>query len=341
MGDAKARQDGLLPLVIVGGFLGAGKSTWLRHQLFVRRFGRVHVLVNEAAETPVDDLLLGRADRLEVLAGGCACCTGRDALRAALRRICDAESGPQAGSIDTIVLETSGLADPAAIVRAIMDDPVLVRRIVLSRTIVLVDGLEGANQLADEGLARAQAEAADEIVVTKAHEADNHNLSRLAATLRQLAPDAALSFADFGVEVQIATRADASPFDLGVASEAAAPIRAHRLDVEAAGGWGALSAWLSALLFARGDSIVRVKGAIRTPAGRLLLQSVRRHVQPPEILPEPEDHSQAVDDDFIVLIGRGIDQDRLQNSWDRFVLDRNLDPGAEQGRRWRCQNESS
>lgn len=328
MGDAKARQDGLLALVIVGGFLGSGKSTWLRHQLFVRRFARVHILVNEAAETSVDDLLLGRADRLDVLTGGCACCTGRDALRAALHKICDAESGPQAGSIDTIVLETSGLADPAAIVRAIMDDPVLVRRIVLSRTIVLVDGVEGANQLAQEGLARAQAEAADEIVVTKAHEADHQNLSRLAATLRLRAPDATLSFSDFGVEVQIATRPDAPPFDLGVTSEAAEPIRAHRLNVDTAGGWGALSAWLSALLFVRGESIVRVKGAIRTPAGMLLLQSVRRLVQPPEILPEPVDQPQAAHDDFIVLIGRGIDQDRLQDSWDRLVLDRNFDPYA-------------
>ncbi|MDX5349669.1 MAG: GTP-binding protein, partial [Paracoccaceae bacterium] len=77
---ADTRSDGRLPLTIVGGFLGAGKSTWLRHQLYTRRFGRVHVLVNEAAELPVDDLLLGRADRLEVLAGGCACCTGREAL---------------------------------------------------------------------------------------------------------------------------------------------------------------------------------------------------------------------------------------------------------------------
>jgi G3E family GTPase len=197
-----------------------------------------------------------------------------------------------------------------------------------ARGIVLADGLEGANQLADEGLARAQAEAADKIVITKAHEADNQSLSRLAATLQKLAPDAALSFADFGVEVRIATRADAPPFDLGVASEAAEPIRAHRLDVETAGSCGALSVWLSTLLFVRGDSIVRVKGAIRTPAGRLLLQSVRGHVQPPEILPEPLDQSQATHDNFIVLIGRGIDKDRLRYSWDRFVTDPGAEPAA-------------
>ena len=318
MAEARGRADGLLPLVIVGGFLGAGKSTWLRHQLFVRRFGRVHVLVNEAAEVPVDDLLLGRAERLGVLAGGCACCTGRDDLRAALRRICEEESGPSPAGIDTVVLETSGLADPAAIARAVMDDPVLVRRIVLARTIVLVDAVEAAGQLATEQLARAQVEAADEIVVTKAQRAGLPGLSRLVATLVRLAPDAALSFAEFGVEVAVTTDPAAAPFDLG-AVEDGGPIRAIRLDAAAADGWGALSAWLSALLYARGDSIVRVKGAVRSPAGRLLLQSVRRHVQPPEILPKTVDPDRP-EEDFIVLIGRGIDKARLADSWAHFVL---------------------
>jgi G3E family GTPase len=75
------------------------------------------------------------------------------------------------------------------------------------------------------------------------------------------------------------------------------------------------------LLEARGESILRAKGVVRTPAGRLLLQSVRRAVEPPEILPEPDDAAGAPpDDDIIVLIGRGIDDARLQESWNRFAL---------------------
>ena len=317
MPEPVPRADGRLPLTIVGGFLGAGKSTWLRHQLFIRRFGHVCVLVNEAADMPVDDRLLGRADRLEVLAGGCACCIGWDALLATLRRICDAASGSAAGLIGSLVLETSGLADPAAIAQAIQDDPVLVRRIVLAGTIVLVDGGAALEQLAEECLTRSQIEAADEIVVTKATLADQQHRSRLAATLRRLAPGAALSWTEFGVETEQQTDPDAEPYDLPEPEAAAAPIRAHRLDARAAGGWWALSAWLSALLFARGDRIVRVKGVISTPAGRLLLQSVRRHVQPPEIL--PEESGGAPDVDFIVLIGRDIDDERLRRSWNTFV----------------------
>lgn len=314
---ADSRSDGRLPLTIIGGFLGAGKTSWLRHQLFLGGFGRVHVLVNEAAETPVDNLLLGRADRLEVLAGGCACCTGREALVAALRQICDSAAGARAGEIEALVLETSGLADPASIARALQDDPVLVRRIVLEKTIVLVDAKGAVDQLSIEPLARHQIEAADDIVITKAAAGDETHWSRLAATLRRLAPDALISFAEFGVATQPEIDPSAAPYDLPNPPETGGPIQAHRLDAHTAGGWWALSAWLSALLFARGQNIVRVKGVISTPAGRLLLQSVRQHVQPPEILSESQRDSE--DTDFVVLIGRDIDERLVQLSWDTFV----------------------
>jgi G3E family GTPase len=310
-----------LRLVLIGGFLGAGKSTWLRHQLYTRRFGRVHLFVNEAAETPVDNLLLGRAERVDVLAGGCACCEGRPALLEALRQLCDREASAATSGIDTVLLETSGLADPFAIASAIAADPILTRRLVLTRTIVLVDALHSAAQLTEEPLARRQVEAADEIAVTKVAKAALADLSRLAASLRGLAPAATVSFLDFGVPVDKALDPTAEPYLLPTLSEEREPIRPHRLDVGQAGGWVVLSTWLSVLLEARGESILRAKGVVRTPAGRLLLQSVRRAVEPPEILPEPDDAAGAPpDDDIIVLIGRGIDDARLQESWNRFAL---------------------
>ena len=312
-----SRSDGRLPLTIVGGFLGAGKSNWLRHQLYTHRFGRVHVLVNEAAELPVDDLLLGRADRLEVLAGGCACCTGRSALVDALRKICDDASGAGAGEIEALVLETSGLADPAAIAQVLQEDPILMRRIVLVRTVVLVDVGTALDQLAEDRLVRQQIEAADEIVMTKSMGTKEQHRSRLVATLRTLAPEAAISWAEFGVEARQETDPSAAPYHLQEPENTASTIRAHHLDASSAGGWWALSAWLSALLHARGDRIVRVKGVVSSPAGRLLLQSVRHHVQPPEILPDSKGSKCAPD--FLVLIGRDLDEDRLRRSWGSFV----------------------
>ncbi|MFQ6756344.1 CobW family GTP-binding protein [Cereibacter sphaeroides] len=312
---AEARRDGRLPLTLVGGFLGAGKSTWLRHQLHAGRFARHHLLVNEAAETPVDNLLLGGAARLTLLAGGCACCEGQAQLRATLRAICETESGPEAGGIEGILLETSGLADPGAIAAMLAADPVLVRRLALAETLVLVDAAHGAAQLATEPLARAQIEAAGRLVLTKPAAAPD--LARLAATLRALAPEAELSAAERGVPVPLPAGA-AEPYPLPPLA-AAAPIRPHRLRIGAEGGWVALSTWLSALLQARGEDVVRVKGVVRTPAGRLLLQSVRRMVQPPEILPEGADlPGPAPEEGTLVLIGRNIDEDRLARSWELY-----------------------
>lgn len=305
--------EGRLGLVILGGFLGAGKSTWLRHQLHEGHFARHHILVNEAAGTPVDNLLLAGASRLTVLAGGCACCEGLPALIAALRDICDAASGREAGQIDGVVLETSGLADPGAIAAALAADQVLARRLRVAGVVVLADALHGVAQLAAEPLARAQAEAADRLIVTKPAGLPAAELARLVATLQRLNPGAGVEGAEQGVPV--ALPAPGAPYDLP-ALTAAAPIRPCRLRVGAGGGWVALSVWLSALLSARGEDVVRVKGVVQSPAGRLLLQSVRRVVQPPEILPEGE--GPAPEEGVIVLIGRNIDEDLLARSWARF-----------------------
>ena len=315
----ETRSDGRLPLTILGGFLGAGKSTWLRHQLHMGRFVRYHVLVNEAAETPVDNLLLAGAGRITVLAGGCACCTELPGLLSTLRAICDAASGRQAGRIAGILLETSGLADPGRIAEAIAEDSVLTRRLAMAQTLVLVDSLHGGPQLATEHLARAQIEAADELILTKPLQADPATVGRIALTLRQINPGAALSAAEHGVPVPLPMEEGLRPLDLPPLG-ASEPIMPYRLEAGGEGGWVALSTWLSALLQARGDDIVRIKGVVRTSAGRLLLQSVRQVVQPPEILPE-DNHALAgppPEEGVIVLIGRGIDADRLGRSWRRF-----------------------
>jgi G3E family GTPase len=315
------RSDGRLRLTIIGGFLGAGKSTWLRHQLHERRFGPVHVLVNEAAETPVDDLLLGKAEQIEVLAGGCACCEGRGALVAALRRICGEQDSANGEMIGRILLETSGLADPAAIAEIVSRDPMLARRLAVDESIVLVDAVNGPLQLAQEYLGRRQVEAAGRIVITKIRGTPTAQLLRLVSTLRVLNPTADIEGAERGTLLELPANAKAESYELP-ALQAIEPIRPYRLDVSGGGGWAGFSVWLSALIAARGDEIVRVKGVIESPAGRLLLQSVRRVVQPPEILPEPAETGARAKlaSDFIILIGRGMNEEALTRSWAKFVV---------------------
>jgi G3E family GTPase len=309
--------EGRLRLTILGGYLGSGKTTWLRHQLHAGTFGpNVHVIVNEAAETPVDDALLGK---VTLLAGGCCCCSGRPALISALRALCDDRSREGGARFDRIVLETSGLADPAAIVAAIQADPVLVNHILIGETLVAVDALHALAQLASEPLGRRQVGAADRLILTKTDACAPNDLAALQATLAVLNPGAAVSAAVLGETVALPpVPSGTMPAALPPLPEedARGPILPTQIDVDPSLDWSAFALWLSALLHARGDDLVRVKGVLRTPAGRLLLQTVRKVVQSPEILPETLDPGQ---DNRIVFIGRGYDPKDLTRSLYHFL----------------------
>jgi G3E family GTPase len=313
-------RDGRIPLTLIGGFLGSGKTTWLRHQLHHGAMADALVIVNEAADVPVDDMLLFRSSEIRVLAGGCACCEGRERLVETLREFCDqrVDSTYQGGRFEHIVLETSGLADPGPIVDAISGDPVLMHHIRVQEIIVAVDALHGLSYLAREPLGRRQVETADRLIVTKVDAAGPEALKRLAATLRALNPSAALGASAMGSPANLpdfaGVEAEALPGE-GEATDA--PVLSTVLRLEDASDWTAFATWLSAVLHARGDDIIRVKGVVRTPAGRLLLQSVRRVVQAPEMLPDAV--TEGKDDNCIVFIGKGFRQRDLEASLGYFT----------------------
>jgi G3E family GTPase len=310
-------RENRVRMTVLGGFLGSGKTTWLRHQLHEGAFADALVIVNEAAEAPVDDALLARARRTEVLAGGCACCQGRAGLLSLLRRICDERSGASAADrLNRIVIETSGLADPGAIVDSIRADPVLVHHIVITEIVVAVEAPNGLDQLAGERLARRQIEVADRIVVTKIDAAEEDVAAHLVATLRAQNPQAEIAATVKGAPAALPSGcAGAAALPLLEEGEDPAPLRAATVRLDAETDWTALAVWLSALLHARGRDVVRVKGVVRTPAGRLLLQAVRNVVQSPEILHGGDEGA----DGAIVIIGRGYDPADLEPSLRRFV----------------------
>jgi G3E family GTPase len=312
--------EGRMRLTILGGFLGAGKSTWLRHCLHHGLLRDAMVVVNEAADAPVDGALLAGSTRLRVLGGGCACCEKRPALVALLREICDDRVGGNSSAprANRIVLETSGLADPGRILDAITTDPVLQHHIMVGEIIVTVDAMHGLAQLRDENLGRRQIETAERLIVTKVDVAEPQRLRRLIATLRILNPGAALAGAVMGSPADLPDASDADPETLPVAAAGTQiPIRAAALDLGQTLDWPALTVWLSALIHARGDDIVRIKGVVRTPRGRLLLQSVRKVVQSPEILPD-EPAAANRRDGSLVLIGRRFTARALAQSLNAF-----------------------
>lgn len=293
----------LIPLTILGGYLGAGKTSWARHQLRHGAFGpRPHVLVNEAADTGVDHALLPGA--VTLLAGACACCAGLPQLIAVLRDLCDHDPPGH------VLLETSGLADPGPIARAIAADPILQRRYRLSEVITLVDACHGLDQLIQDARAQAQVAAAHRLILTKTESAPPATLSRLLATLARLTP-VRVEAASLGQPRSLPPLPDPGP--LPALSPEIARLVLVELDLPPM-GWTRFALWLSALLHARAGTLVRIKGFLPEGKGAILLQSVRASVQPPELLDEAPETSGKV-----VLFGSDLSAEALARSISRFA----------------------
>jgi G3E family GTPase len=180
----------MIPVSVITGFLGSGKTTLLSHLLRDPAFERTAVIINEFGAVGLDHLLVESSDeQILVLEGGCVCCTVRGDL---VRTAGDLLARRVAGTVtpfERIVIETTGLADPAPIVHALMTDRGIADELRLESVIATVDAAAGAATLDAHPESVKQAALADCIVVTKSDLADPA-ASGLAARLQALNPGA-------------------------------------------------------------------------------------------------------------------------------------------------------
>src|SRR5687768_8603064 len=176
-----------LPISVITGFLGSGKTTLLARLLRDPALARTAVIVNEFGEVGLDHLLLEASDEeIVLLEGGCLCCKVRgDLVRTAGNLLARRARGD--ADFDRIVIETTGLADPAPILQALMTDREIADALRLESVIATVDCAVGGATLDAHPESVKQAALADRIVLTKADLADS---SALAERLRRLNPGA-------------------------------------------------------------------------------------------------------------------------------------------------------
>ena len=274
----------MIPLHLVTGFLGAGKTSFLNRLLGDAAFGSTLVLVNEFGEAALDHRLYERLDgEVALLASGCLCCALRGDFVDGLQRLL-ARRDASEPTFQRIVVETSGLADPGPILHALFADATLATRLRLANVTTLVDAVNGAATLERHGEARRQVGLADRIAISKT---DLAPTTSLRARLARLAPQAAIS--DAGEIDAAAFLAEiARPLVAYSPRAAHGGAEAHVFRSAAPIAAAAFARFLTLLSEATGPRLLRVKGLVATaddPDRPWLIQGAQHAFAPPLRLP--------------------------------------------------------
>ena len=313
----------LIPVTLLTGFLGSGKTTVLNHILKQPLMAETAVIVNEFGEIGLDHLLVESAtDDIVLLNSGCLCCTVRGDIADTLLNLFVGRASRKVPHFSRVVIETTGLADPAPILHTLISDPLVAARYSLDGVVTTVDAVNGAGTLDRQPEAVKQAAVADRLLLTKADLAEPVQAAALQARLAALNPSAPilpvaqgeidpailfnLGFYDpqtKSVDVQRWLRDEAfeaehdhdhddEQLDVNRHDER---IRAFCIIREEPISWAALSTWLDALATMRGDDLLRLKAIVALsdrPGEPVVVHGVQHLFHPPVLLPQwpSDDH---------------------------------------------------
>ena len=323
----------LTPVTVLTGFLGSGKTTLLGSLIADPRFRDTAIIVNEWGEAPIDHALLTQAsgDVIE-LAGGCICCRAAGDIVRALRDLHHRRGTGALPAFRRVVIETTGLADPAPLLATLIELPVTAARYALSGVVTTVDSETGMGTLDRHPESVKQVAMADRIVVTKIDRARPsaellRRLSELAPAARLLeaahgAVDAALLF-DAGL-----SRGGRAPDARGWLNEGAyASHSAARHDPRISSfvwrheeplAWDDLETALETLRDLLGARILRMKGlvAVAGEPGPRAVHMVQHALYPPARLAAWPDNDHAT---RLVFIGRDLEEAAVARILDSFT----------------------
>jgi G3E family GTPase len=331
-----------IPITLLTGFLGSGKTTLLRQMLTLPGWNETVVLVNELGEVGLDHHLLGTAsDAVTLMENGCICCSVRDDLVGVLEDLFWKRLHRQMPYFKRVVVETTGLADPGPIVRALLSHPLIAERYALDSVLCTVDAMAGAGQLEQHPECMAQAAMADALLITKTDclGQNSVDVEALEAALRALNPLALLRRTVPGqlspelldeigmqdrrrVPAASGTGNDTEPAAVAVSAEPDVSdnpvpvqpafrylhhgrVQTTTLRFTRQWRWDDFEAALGATLAQHGEHILRIKGWLDLTGepGPTVVQAVRQSLFPPEKLAEWPDDKR---DSFLVCITTGL-----------------------------------
>ncbi|MGL3607383.1 CobW family GTP-binding protein [Rhizobium sp. G187] len=186
-----------IPVSILTGFLGAGKSTLLNRLLKDPAMRDAAVIINEFGEVGIDHLLVETSnDAVVELSDGCLCCTVRGELVDTLAELVDGMQTGRIKPLSRVVIETTGLADPAPVMQSVMGHPAIAQSFDLDGVVTVVDAVNVLATLDAHAEAYRQVAVADRLILTKKTLASAEEIARVERRLREINPRAPITDAD-------------------------------------------------------------------------------------------------------------------------------------------------
>ncbi len=325
-----------IPVNVVTGFLGSGKTTVIQKLLASPELADTAVLVNEFGEVGLDHQLFRSVNENTILLGnGCVCCAILGDMKDALRDLFSQMTRGDIPPFKRVIVETSGLADPVPIAYTVQSEPVLRHHFRLGNVITTIDAVNGGRQLETHEESIKQAAVADFVIITKSDIAEPSKCEMLKSRLSKLNAGApVLDGAKDALSPQDLFRDDLSDIDSRASivqswfsnpkDENQALTHSHSdgvqsfcIQTDRPLDWTAFGIWMSMLLHCHGDKVLRIKGLlnVRDVETPVLINGVQHIVHPPVHLAEWPDNEH---NSRLIFIVQGMSVDNIRRSLDAF-----------------------
>jgi G3E family GTPase len=311
----KRERGARIPVTVVTGFLGAGKTTLIRRFLKSPEGRGTAVIVNEFGAVGIDDALVrDSAEETVLLGNGCLCCITRTDLQDALRRLVfDRERGT-VPPFARVLIETSGLADPAPILQTFSTDRALGGEFHIDVVLAVVDAVNGDTALDDAAEARKQVILADRLIVSKTDLATPTAVERLTRRLQRLNPRATIDIAVAGAldPNRIIEPVPRERSSFIAEAEHGDGIASFVLERDRPIAWPAFSRAMETLIALRGPDLLRVKGLLNVAGcrGPVVVQYVQHLAHPPVELEQWPDNERT---SRVVFITRNLRERQVRD----------------------------